>query len=119
MSINEAYRQAEVAAEVEEAARTLAHSTRAVPNPADSYDMLGEMARTTDHLEQVAQQLARWHASAFEDGRIHPDSEVHAARANTHLAAEALTRAAEALGSAAAELRAAHSANGAVRWAVP
>ena len=37
MAINEEQRQLEIAAEVEELARALAHSTRDVPHPRDSY----------------------------------------------------------------------------------
>lgn len=119
MAINEDYRQVEIAAEVEQAARTLAHSTCAVPNPVDSYDMLGELARTVDHLEQVARQLGRWHGTAVESGRTHPDQEVLAVRANARKAAESLARATDALSTAADELRAAHSANAVIRWTEP
>lgn len=47
MAINEEQRQLEIAAEVEELARTLAHSTRDVPNPRDSYRLLGRVGSST------------------------------------------------------------------------
>ena len=59
---------AEVAAEVEELTRTLAHSTRDVPNPQDSYRILGELGAIIDHVAQVCEQLASWH-SRVEDGK--------------------------------------------------
>ncbi len=37
MVVNEQHRQVEIAVELDEAARTLAHSTRDIPNPIDSY----------------------------------------------------------------------------------
>lgn len=56
MAINEEQRQLEIAAEAEELARTLAHSTRDVPHPRDSYRLLGELGATIDHLAQVIDQ---------------------------------------------------------------
>ena len=50
MAINEEQRQLEIAAEVEELARALAHSTRDLPHPRDSYRLLGELGATIDHL---------------------------------------------------------------------
>ena len=73
MAINEEQRQLEIAAEVEELARALAHSTRDVPHPRDSYRLLGELGATIDHLAQVIDQLGKWH-SRTEDG-THYDGE--------------------------------------------
>ena len=42
MAINKQERQLEVAREAEELLRTLAHSTRDVPHPFESYALLGE-----------------------------------------------------------------------------
>lgn len=109
----------EVAAEVEELTRTLAHSTRAVPVPADSYRLLGELRATVDHLEQVSRQLSTWHEAAAEEPRFDASAEVHGARANATAAAEELAGAAVALETASAAISRAHSANGAVVWAVP
>ncbi|MDR6794868.1 hypothetical protein J2W89_004050 [Pseudarthrobacter oxydans] len=61
MAINEETRQLEIAREVEALTRTLAHSTRTVPNPSESYNLLAELWLTVDHLQQVSQQLAQWH----------------------------------------------------------
>lgn len=62
MVVNEEHRQVEVARELSSQARTLAHSTRDVPAPFDSYTLLGELVATVDDLEQVCQQLGAWHS---------------------------------------------------------
>jgi hypothetical protein len=43
MAINEETRQLEIAREVESLTRTLAHSTRTIPNPSESYNLLAEL----------------------------------------------------------------------------
>ncbi|PZT98929.1 MAG: hypothetical protein DI630_18175 [Gordonia sp. (in: high G+C Gram-positive bacteria)] len=116
MSTNEDGRQVAIAAEVEQAARSLAHSTRTIPTPADSYDMLGELTRATDHLEQTAQQLSHWHSTAPAEGLIHDNADPLTAGVSAQLAADALSRAASALGTAAHELRTAHAENSQIRW---
>lgn len=63
MAINEQARQLVVAGELEATARTLAHSTRAVPKPFESYRLLGDLSATADHLAQVLAQLTTWHAA--------------------------------------------------------
>lgn len=116
MSNNEQHRQVEVARELEASARTLAHSTREVPNPADSYELLGELSATVEHLEQVCLQLGRWH-SQVQDG-VHYDGEDERGDGATGAASSAsdLARAARYLTSAAQQIQAAHAANGVVRW---
>ena len=69
MAINEQERQLEVAREAEELLRTLAHSTRNVPNPCDSYSMLGELGAINYHVAQVCDQLASWHSRVEDDNR--------------------------------------------------
>lgn len=116
MAINEQHRQAELAAEVEAAARTLAHSTRAVPVPSESYALLGELHATTDHLAQVCQQLAAWH-DTVEDGTHYEGEDARGDGATgTVAAAGQLRQAASALADATQAIMAAHSANGVVRW---
>lgn len=115
MTINEEHRQAEVAAEVEQAARTLAHSTRAVPVPSDSYGLLGELHATTSHLAQVCQQLGRWHATARDQGHMHDPTD-QAAAASATMAADALEKASASLEAATQQIMAAHSANAPIRW---
>lgn len=64
MVTNEEAGQVRIAGELEERARMLAHSTRSVPVPSDSYFLLGELRATVDDLEQVCRQLGAWHAPA-------------------------------------------------------
>lgn len=116
MAINEEHRQVEVASELEELARTLAHSTRNVPVPSDSYRLLGELRATVDDLEQVCRQLGGWHGRvvdgthyAGEDDRGDGATGTITAAAELEVAAAALSRASTALGAA-------HFANGVVRW---
>lgn len=114
MSVNQEDRQVEVARELSERARTLAHSTRDVPSPAASYTLLGELVATVDDLEQVARQLSSWHFGVI-DGTHYAGEDGDGATGTLTAAAE-LERAAAALEKASAALRAAHSANGVVRW---
>lgn len=117
MAINEERRQRAVAAELEAAARTLAHSTRAVPNPADSYELLGELGATADHLAQVLAQLASWHDAA-QDGTTYNGEDggrtgsPQAAAAELHAAARAVTEASQHISRA-------HAHNAVVRWQRP
>lgn len=114
MSVNDEHRQIEVARDLSARARTLAHSTRDVPAPFDSYTLLGELTVTVDDLEQVCRQLGAWHARVV-DGKHYAGEDERGATGTVTAAAE-LERAAAALGQASAALRAAHSANGVVRW---
>lgn len=116
MSINEEHRQVEVAAQVEELTRTLAHSTRTVPNPPDSYQLLGEVGATVDHLGQVCGQLAVWHGEPTTESRIFSGDDALVMLASASEAAVALAEAQQALHVASAALSRAHAANGAVRW---
>lgn len=116
MVIDAEHRQVEVAEALEEAARTLAHSTRTIPAPADSYRLLAELARTTDHLQQAVRQLSAWHRTV-EDGREYAgEDERGDGVTGTLEAASQLEAAANALDHAGEALRAAHAANGVVRW---
>src|SRR3546814_8076620 len=66
MAVNEEHRQVEVARDLSSQARTLAHSTRDVPAPFDSYTLLGELVATVDDLQQVCQQLGLWHSRVVD-----------------------------------------------------
>ncbi|MFC7403421.1 hypothetical protein [Citricoccus sp. GCM10030269] len=115
MSINEEHRQTDIAAEMEAAARTLAHSTRTIAVPSDSYALLGELHATTDHLSQICRQVAAWHDAAG-DGTHYQGQDPSAdgeTGAGTAAAASGLRQAASALSEATQALMA---ANGAVRW---
>ncbi len=116
MTVNEQHRQIEVAGDLEVLAKTLAHSTRDVPAPFDSYALLGELTATVDHIEQVCRQLAAWHANVVDGTHYAGEDDRGDGATGTVTAAAELERAAAALDAASAALRAAHSANGVVRW---
>lgn len=116
MTVNEQHRQVEVARDLEALAKTLAHSTRDVPAPFDSYTLLGELTATVDNLEHVCRQLAVWHARVVDGTHYQGEDERGDGATGTVTAAAELERAAAALDTASAALRAAHSANGVVRW---
>ena len=117
MSVNEEDRQVDIASELSENARTLAHSTRDVPSPSSSsYTLLGELVATVDRLEQVVRQLSAWHSRVIDGIHYAGEDDRGDGATGTITAAEQLTRAAAALDTASAALRAAHSANGVVRW---
>lgn len=113
--MNDEHRQTEVADEVEAASRQLAHSTRNVPNPPDSYRLLGDLGATSRHLAQVAAQLAHWHDRVAE-GTEHAGEDERGDGTGTSTAAQALRQAAAALNDAAGHVETAHAANGVVRW---
>lgn len=100
MAENEDYRQNQVAREVEQNARTLAHSTRDVPTPSDSYALLGESGATVDHLEQVC----RWHAAAQEPEYFEGE-DARGDGTGTATAAAELDSASAALATASAQWR--------------
>ena len=116
MVTNEQHRQVEIAAELDEAARALAHSTRQVPNPIASYRVLAELGPTVDHLQQIARQLSAWHRSVVDGREYLGEDENGDGITGTLEAAEQLEVAAAALDQAGEALRAAHTANGVVRW---
>lgn len=116
MAVNEQHRQVEIAVELGEDVRTLAHSTRDVPNPIDSYRLLAELGPTVDHLQQVALQLAAWHRRVVDGREYLGEDESGDGVTGTLEAAEQLEAAAVALDRAGEALRAAHAANGVVRW---
>lgn len=116
MAVNEEHRQVEVARDLSSQARTLAHSTRDVPAPFDSYTLLGELVATVDDLQQVCQQLGLWHSRVVDGEHYAGEDNRGDGRQEPSPPPLSLQRAAAALGIASEALRAAHSANGVVRW---
>lgn len=114
MTINEEARQLEDAVAIESKTRGLAHSTRDVPKPSDSYQMLGELSGAVDNLAQVLDQLATWH-NRVEDG-VHYDGEAGDLYGNAEAAGSQLKAAALALKDARANIDQAHQFNSVVRW---
>ncbi|MPV51421.1 hypothetical protein GCG21_15660 [Pseudactinotalea sp. HY160] len=114
MVINDEHRQARLAGELDQVARTLAHSTPAVADPPDSYGMLADLASTTAALEQACQQLAHWHSRSL---RAHAGTDDDTDPADrTSQASTALARAAAALGQSSEALHQAQAANSHLRW---
>ncbi|RLP78575.1 hypothetical protein D9V34_17320 [Mycetocola lacteus] len=114
MAINEQGQQLDVAREAEELLRTLAHSTRDVPNPRDSYSMLGELGAIIDHVAQVCEQLSSWHNRV--EGGTHYEGEDGGTEGSARAASAELTTAAGALRLASNHVGRAHSHNAVVRW---
>src|SRR5690625_6449698 len=73
------------AAEASEALRGLAHASRVFDNPADTYQVFGELASGVRSLRQVLDQLANAHLS--HQGRAFDDDGDHSAGAADALAA--------------------------------
>ena len=59
-------RQTEITDELAEVAQSLAHSTRTVPRPSDSYELLGALQVAQQSLARVYTQLATWHRDAVD-----------------------------------------------------
>ena len=116
MARNEEERQVEVIEALETKARTLAHSTRDVPNPPDSYTLLAELAATLSHLQQVCDQLGAWHRRVVDGVEYEGEDDRGDGVTGTIAAATALDQAAKALRTAGAAVGSAHTANGVVRW---
>lgn len=110
------HRQVEIAVDLEETARVLAHATRDVPSPADSGALLAELGRTVDHLQQVARQLSAWHQRAVDGRDFLGEGDRADGVIGTLEAAGQLEAAADALDHAGEALRDARTANGVVRW---
>jgi hypothetical protein len=120
MAVNEEGRQIEIANELAEVARTLAHSTRTVPRPSDSFELLASLRSAQESLAQVYVQLAAWHGAAVdgthysgEDGNSIPG--VPAVGAHGQVTA-LLNMAAASAREAGDLVNKAHSANAVVRW---
>lgn len=103
------------AAEASEALRGLAHASRVFDNPADTYQVFGELASGVRSLRQVLDQLANAHLS--HQGRAFDDDGDHSAGAADALAAaDELHLAGTLLDQAEDRLSAAHSASGRIAW---
>ncbi|WP_375404858.1 hypothetical protein [uncultured Amnibacterium sp.] len=117
MARNEERRQVEVAIELEETARTLAHSTRDVLTPTDSSLLLAELGRVADHLQQTVRQPSAWHGRVVDGREYRGEDENGDGVTGTLEAAAQLEAAADALDHAGEALRAARAANDVMRWA--
>lgn len=116
MAINEQHRQLEIARQLEETARTLAHSSRIVPNPAETYDLIAELRSTISSLGQVARQLARWTANTTDSIHYQGHEESSDTTNPVIESAKALKLAATALDATYTYLDHAQGENGRIRW---
>ncbi|KAE8763434.1 hypothetical protein [Georgenia thermotolerans] len=104
------------AQEAAEAARALAHATRAFGDRlADSYDVVTELLSTACRLEQVLDQVSSVHRDACDKARGENDSPATGRRHALAAAAE-LRQAARLLGQVEAHLDVAAQHSGAIRW---
>lgn len=103
------------AAEASEALRGLAHASRVLDNPADTYTVFGDLVAGMRSLRQVLDQLATTHL-AHRD-RAHDDNGDHTAGAqDASAAADELHQAGTLLDQAYDRLDAAFSHSGRIAW---
>lgn len=89
----------EDAADDREAVRALAHASRAFADPADTYQVVGELLGTLRSLEQVLEQVAAAHV-LHQDKAFLDNGDREAGVDEAWAAANALRRAAELVQSA-------------------
>lgn len=89
----------EDAADAREAVRALAHASRAFADPADTYQVVGELLGTLRSLEQVLEQVAAAHV-LHQDNAFLDNGDREAGVDEAWAAANALRRAAELVQSA-------------------
>lgn len=117
MTINEEAQQVAIADQLAETVKSLAHSTRAVPKPIDSYALIADLVQAQEILAQIYAQLSDRHGRVVdgthykgEDGRSTGGEP--AAKQVGGL----LELAVHEADQAADQLRKAHSVNGMTRW---
>lgn len=103
------------AAEAAEALRGLAHASRTVTDPSDTYRVLGSLSGALASLGQSLDQLAGWHErnaghAASDDG------DRDAGRRDATEAGAWLREAADWIQHAARSLNEAHNHNGRIAW---
>lgn len=102
------------AGRLSEAARELAHTTRGLDRPSDSYIVLGNLTSGTRSMQQSIQQLAQWHRTTQPD--VHYSGGHDESTTGVLAAATALEEAMELAEELEKALSRAHNANGAIRW---
>ena len=116
MATNQEGRQIEIANELGEAVRTLAHSTRTIPKPSDSYELLGALVAAQEALAQVYAQVSLWHDKAVAGTHYNGVDGIHSDTTAPDHVAQLLAGAAASATRAANQVSEAHSVNGAIRW---
>ncbi|PRY63297.1 hypothetical protein BCF74_102130 [Knoellia remsis] len=103
------------AAEASEAMRGLAHASRVFDQPADTYQVFGDLTATMRSLRQVLDQLASAHL-AQRDRAHHDDGDHLAGDPSALAAADELHQAGTLLDQAHDHLNAAFSHSGRIAW---
>lgn len=105
----------EDAADARESVRALAHASRAFRDPADTYQVVGELLGTLRSLEQVLEQVAAAHVR--DQGRAFLDNgDRSGGLIEADSAARALRRAAAAIGQAERAVDVASQRSGRIAW---
>ncbi|MDQ0241445.1 hypothetical protein [Arthrobacter bambusae] len=97
-----------------DAARDLAHATRVLNTPSDSYSVMGRLVDTQRSIQQVLEQLAEWHRSTsagrhFSEGHDESTLGIITAIAELDLAAQQADGLQETISRA-------HGGSSVVRW---
>lgn len=115
MTINDEHRQLDLVREAEEALRTLAHSTRNVPQAQESYALLGVLADLIHHTSQVCDQLAGWHNRAVPGKHYTGETNGHVVDSSIAVAGD-LSLATKALRAASSHVHQAHQRSSLISW---
>jgi hypothetical protein len=103
------------ATEAAEALRGVAHATRNITNPSDTYRVLGSLSTAMASLQQSFDQLADWH-DRNADLAATDDGDQRAGRYEATMAAVDLRDAADSVQQAHRSLNTAFSHNGRIAW---
>jgi hypothetical protein len=105
----------EDATDTREAARALAHASRAFADPADTYQVVGELLGALRSLEQVLEQVAAAHIR-HQDKAFLDDGDRSGGLIETDAAARALRRASALVGQAERAVDEASQHSGRIVW---
>jgi len=105
----------EDATEAREAVRALAHASRAFADPADTYQMVGELLGTLRSLEQVLEQVAATHVR-HQDKAFLDNGDRSGGLIEADAAARALRRASTLVGQAERAVNEASQHSGRIAW---
>ncbi len=103
------------ATEAAEALRGLAHASRVITNPSDTYRVLGSLSTALASLQQSLDQLAVWHDRNL-DRAATDDGDQQAGRYEATVARSHLWDAADRVKQARQTLNEAFSHNGRIAW---
>lgn len=99
-----------------QAARALAHSSRAFPDPDEMYDVLGSLTYTLGAVSQTMGQIGAWHATHADDAVHDEDGSRSGGALDATTVANLLEGAVTALDIVNRVVMDAHSINGHIIW---